>query len=127
MLAGSGYYHMAGDQLDRFRHALDSDAIGGEIVAITDSLREGSGVLGDRGVEDRAAWVREGPSASRCCDARVSSVPGIGNRQSGCRPRPSYSAREAWEVAAPMNAWLDAHVGPSTLAPDEGALALRPR
>ena len=30
--------------------------------------------------------------------------------------------RDTWDEAAPMNAWLDAHVGPSTLAPDEDAL-----
>ena len=28
--------------------------------------------------------------------------------------------RDAWAAAAPMNEWLDAHVGPSTLPPDEG-------
>ena len=38
MFAGSGYYHMASDQLERFRQALDDDAFGGEIVAITDGL-----------------------------------------------------------------------------------------
>ena len=38
MLAGSGYYHMASDQLDRFRQAVDADAVGGEIVAITEEL-----------------------------------------------------------------------------------------
>ena len=26
--------------------------------------------------------------------------------------------RDAWHTAQPMNAWLDAHVGPSTLEPD---------
>ena len=31
--------------------------------------------------------------------------------------------RDTWDAAAPMNAWLDAHVGPSTLAPDEDELA----
>ena len=31
--------------------------------------------------------------------------------------------RDAWEAAAAMNAWLDTHVGPSTLAPDEDELA----
>ena len=28
--------------------------------------------------------------------------------------------RDTWTDAAPMNEWLDAHVGPSTLPPDEG-------
>ena len=31
--------------------------------------------------------------------------------------------RDTWEAAAPMNEWLDAHVGPSTIAPDEDELA----
>ena len=39
MVAGSGYYHMAPDQLDRFRGALDSDKVGGEIAKITHRLR----------------------------------------------------------------------------------------
>jgi hypothetical protein len=26
---------------------------------------------------------------------------------------------ESWNAAAEMNAWLDLHVGPSTLPPDE--------
>jgi uncharacterized protein (TIGR02453 family) len=39
MVAGSGYYHMAPDQLDRFRGALDSDKVGGEIATITHRLR----------------------------------------------------------------------------------------
>jgi uncharacterized protein (DUF2461 family) len=29
--------------------------------------------------------------------------------------------RDTWTTAAAMNAWLDAHVGPTTLAPDEGS------
>jgi hypothetical protein len=30
---------------------------------------------------------------------------------------------EAWLSIAPMNQWLDTHVGPSTLPPDEDAMA----
>ena len=31
--------------------------------------------------------------------------------------------RDTWAAAAPMNIWLDMHVGPSRLAPDDDALA----
>ena len=66
MIAGSGYYHMATDQLDRYRDALDSDKVGGEIVAITDALRsQGLGPHGDRLVEDRTPRLRQGSSAHR--------------------------------------------------------------
>ena len=86
MIAGSGYYHMAADQLDRFRAALDSDAVGGEIAAITERLGKGGlGVLGHRIVEDRTARLREGSSADR-----LAATEG---------PR-RYSSMEAGEVDA---------------------------
>ena len=30
-----------------------------------------------------------------------------------------YGIRDAWAACDDMNAWLDAHVGPSTLAPED--------
>jgi hypothetical protein len=27
--------------------------------------------------------------------------------------------RDVWQAGAPLNAWLDLHVGPSTLPPDD--------
>jgi len=30
--------------------------------------------------------------------------------------------RDAWDKATPMNAWLDANVGPSTIPPDESEI-----
>ena len=30
---------------------------------------------------------------------------------------------DTWAAAAPMNFWLDTHVGPSTMAPDDDGLA----
>ncbi|MCU1502364.1 MAG: hypothetical protein JWM12_1718 [Ilumatobacteraceae bacterium] len=122
ILAGSGYYHMAADQLQRFRGAVDATATGAEIEAIVTEL-ERSGMrasamdalktaprgypkdhpritlLRRRGLVvsrewDQAAWMQ-----TRTVVAKV---------------------REAWTAAAAMNAWLDAHVGPSTLPPDDG-------
>jgi uncharacterized protein (TIGR02453 family) len=125
MLAGSGYYHMESDQLDRYRAALDGDAVGGEIVAITDALRK-------KGLEFSAisalktaprGYARDHP---RIDLLRLKGL--VGTR----RWTPAHwmqtkavvkRVRETWEVAAPMNAWLDAHVGPSILAPDEDTLA----
>ena len=92
MIAGSGYYHMAADQLDRFRAALDSDAVGGEIAAITERLgREGIGVLSDRIVEDRTTRLPEGSSADRLAATEGSRRHAGGSRRSGCRRRPSCS------------------------------------
>jgi uncharacterized protein (TIGR02453 family) len=125
MIAGSGYYHMANDQLDRFRAALDANAVGAEIVAITDELRK-------KGLEFSAisslktaprGYARDHPRIELL---RLKGL--VGTRHwKPARWMQTKAAvqrvRETWEVAAPMNAWLDAHVGPSTLAPDEGELA----
>ena len=125
MLAGAGYYHMAADQLDRFRDAVDSDRVGAEIVSITDGLRVqgleitaiGSLKTAPRGYprdHPRIELLRlKGLVAMRQWKpARWMQTKAVVER-----------VREMWVAAAPMNAWLDAHVGPSTLAPDEDGLA----
>jgi uncharacterized protein (TIGR02453 family) len=121
MIAGSGYYHMAADQLDRFREALDSDAIGGEIAAITERL-------GAKGLEFSAigslktaprGYPRDHP---RIDLLRLKGL--VGTR----RWKPAkwmqtkavvQRVRDTWDLAEPMSAWLDSHVGPSTIPPDE--------
>jgi len=125
MVAGSGYYHMASDQLDRFRVALDSDAVGGESVAITDSLgKEGLKftAIGSLKTAPRG-YARDHPRIELL---RLKGL--VGTRHwKPARWMQTKAAvqrvRDTWDVAAPMNAWLDAHVGPSTLAPDEDELA----
>jgi uncharacterized protein (TIGR02453 family) len=125
MVAGSGYYHMASDQLDRFREALDGDSVGAEIVAITDRLRVkgleitaiGSLKTAPRGYSrdhPRIELLRlKGLVATRHWKpAKWMQTKAVVER-----------VRDTWLAAAPVNAWLDSHVGPSTLAPDEDELA----
>jgi uncharacterized protein (TIGR02453 family) len=125
IFAGSGYYQMANDQLDRFREALDGDAVGQEIVEITDALR-------GQGLEITAiSSLKTAPRGYPRDHPRIELL-----RLKGLVATRRWKpvkwmqtkavvgrVREAWEIAAPMNAWLDAHVGPSTLAPDEDELA----
>jgi uncharacterized protein (TIGR02453 family) len=121
MVAGSGYYHMAADQLDRFRAALDSDAVGDEIAAITERL-------GKQGLEYSAiASLKTAPRGYPRDHPRIDllRLKGlVGTR----RWKPAkwmqtkavvQRVRDTWNAGAPMNAWLDAHVGPSTIPPDE--------
>jgi uncharacterized protein (TIGR02453 family) len=125
MIAGSGYYHMAPDQLDRFRGALDDDMIGEEIVAITDSLRnEGLEIsaIGSLKTAPRG-FSRDHPRIELL---RLKGL--VGTRRWEPAKWMQTKAvvarvRDAWDAGEPMNAWLDAHVGPSTIAPDEDELA----
>ena len=125
MLAGSGYYHMASDQLDRYREALDGDKVGAEIAAITDRLRaEGLEftAIGSLKTAPRG-YPRDHPRIELL---RLKGL--VGTRHWKPAKWMQTKAvvervRDTWLAAAPMNAWLDAHVGPSTLAPDDDELA----
>jgi uncharacterized protein (TIGR02453 family) len=125
MIAGSGYYHMASDQLDRFRQALDREAVGAEVAAITEALRKKGLEISAIGALKTAprGYSRDHP---RIDLLRLKGLVGT-RRWTPARWMQTKAVvdrvRDTWEVAAPMNAWLDAHVGPSTIAPDEDELA----
>jgi uncharacterized protein (TIGR02453 family) len=121
LLAGSGYYHMAPDQLDRFRAALDSNASGAEIVAITDLLRaEGLEFSAISALKTAPrGYARDHP---RIDLLRLKGLVGTIRWKSAKWMQTKAvveRVRDAWDKGAPMNEWLDAHVGPSTIAPDE--------
>lgn len=125
MIAGSGYYDMAADQLDRFRAAVDSDAVGAEIVAISSALSKAGLELSAMNVLKTAprGYGRDHPRIEllrrKGLVATRSWKPARWMQTKAVVQR----VRETWEVAMPMNAWLDAHVGPSTAAPGEHQLA----
>jgi uncharacterized protein (TIGR02453 family) len=121
MLAGSGYYAMAPDQLERFRQRVDADATGGQLEKLAAGVVRAGLELGaidelktaPRGYpkdHPRIAYLRrKGLIATRSWP--VSSWMHT--------KRTVERVREAWSIAAPLNAWLDQNVGPSTQAPDD--------
>lgn len=124
LIAGSGYYQMATDQLERYRDALDSNKVGAEIVSITDELRTNGLDLAAMSSLKTAprGYARDHPRIDllrmkglvvtrRWTPAKWMQTKAVVDR-----------VRQTWEIAAAMNAWLDAHVGPSTLAPDDEGL-----
>jgi len=121
LIAGSGYYNMATDQLERFRQAVDDEHRGTEIVAIVDALHRAdltTGAMSELKTAPRGypkdhprigLLRRKGLVASR----RWSVAGWLHTRKAADR------VRATWEAARDMNAWLDLHVGPSQLAPDD--------
>lgn len=119
LMCGTGYYAMAKDQLARFRAAVDAEATGAEIEDIVDGLarRYSIGAIAElktapRGVpKDHPRIVllrRKGLMMSKDFGAPK----WLHTKQVVSR------VRGVWMAAAEMNAWLDAHVGPSELEPD---------
>jgi len=124
MFAGSGYYHMAPDQLERFRAAVDLPALGEEIERLTDAVERNGLKLG------AMESVKTAPRGYPKDHPRIALLRRKGLIASREWPRAAWMStkqvvsrvREAWSAASDMNAWLDQHVGPSTIAPDESEL-----
>jgi uncharacterized protein (TIGR02453 family) len=121
MFAGSGYYDMASDQLDRFRAAIDSEATGTALVALV-AATEKEGL--------RAGAMSELKTAPRGFPKdhpRIELLRRKGLMAGREWPLAKWMhtkaavgrVRDAWEAAADLNAWLDAQVGPSTLPPED--------
>lgn len=121
LMAASGYYAMASDQLARFREAVDSESRGAEVAAITaDLARRGYGVgaIGELKTAPRG-YARDHP--------RIELLRRKGLMVSKSWERADWMSsravvrriRDTWEGAGALNTWLDSNVGPSTLAPDE--------
>ena len=122
MLAGCGYYHMASDQLERFRAAIDLEATGADLAHRAAAL-ERSGL--------RLGAMDELKTAPR-------GFPKDHPRIDFLRRKGLYVAQEwplakwmhtrqvvtkisnTWKVSEEVTDWLDAHVGPSTLPPSDG-------
>jgi uncharacterized protein (TIGR02453 family) len=115
--AGTGYYMMATDQLDKFRHAIDDERTGKEIEKITKTLEKAK-------IEVSAHdTLKTAPKGYPKDHPRIELL-----------RRKGLIAWKEWPVGAwlgtaqakkrivdllhaarPMNAWLDKYVGPSEL------------
>jgi uncharacterized protein (TIGR02453 family) len=121
MFAGSGYYGMANDQLERFRAAVDAESTGTELARLVAAVEKAGlrpGAMSElktapRGVAKDHPRIellrRKGLMAGREWPLAkwMHTKAAVGK------------VRDTWTAANEVNAWLDLHVGPSTLPPDE--------
>lgn len=120
LFAGSGYYRMAKDQLERYRVAVDRDATGDALVmAVKDVEAAGYEVHGDGLKTAPRGYPRDHPRVELL---RMTGVY-AGRQFPVARWLHTKACLErvvgAWKAVRPVTAWLDSHVGPSTLPPDE--------
>ncbi|HET7486688.1 MAG TPA: DUF2461 domain-containing protein [Acidimicrobiales bacterium] len=116
---GSGMYHMAPDQLDRYRRALDDEGTGGELDAL-------AAALGRRGMELIAhdalktvprGYAKDHPRADLLRRKGLAAIrhfePAAWLGTAKARTRVADTLR----ATAPLRAWLAANVGPTTALP----------
>lgn len=115
--AGSGMYHMAADQLGRYRNAVDADSTGGEIEALVAKLRKGGHEVIAHDV------LKTAPKGYAKDHPRIDLLRSKGlTIWRDWSPEPWLGTKKAkdkiiavFRAAAPLNAWLAEHVGESTL------------
>jgi uncharacterized protein (TIGR02453 family) len=121
LYAGSGYYHLMPDQLERYRVAVADARTGPKLATAVAAVRKQRYNVDSRDALSRAprGYPQDHP--------RIELL-----RKKGMHAGKEFGAPgwlqtkgaldrivKTWRDAAPMNRWLDKHVGPSTLAPPE--------
>ena len=121
LFVGCGYYHMASDQLERWRAAVDAKPSGSAIVKVVDALRKGRLEIGAMDTLKTAprGYPRDHPRVE------LLRMKGLTAGTSFPVAKWMHTAGAAkrivavWTDCAPMNLWLARHVGPSVLPPPE--------
>jgi uncharacterized protein (TIGR02453 family) len=121
LFAGTGQYHMAADQLERFRAAVDDERTGGEIAEIVATLAK---ARYDIAAHDQLKTAPRGYSKDHPRIDLLRRKGLIADQSWPVGPwlhtaKAKARVEQSWRGAAALNAWLAAHVGPSQLAPDE--------
>jgi uncharacterized protein (TIGR02453 family) len=121
MFVGSGMYHLAPDQLERWRAAVDDARTGGAIQRVVD------GVRAKRYEVAAAESLKSAPRGYAKDHPRIELLRMKGLVLGSTLPlaRWMHTSKAldrivtVWDDARPMNRWLEKHVGPSTLPPPE--------
>jgi uncharacterized protein (TIGR02453 family) len=120
LFAGTGYHVLASDQLARFRDAVVDDRAGAELeTAVAAAESAGIETFGEALKTAPRGYSRDHPRVRLL--RHKSLVAGLrldGGRRGISRAAALDHCRSAWAGCAPINAWLDAHVGATEL-PEE--------
>jgi uncharacterized protein (TIGR02453 family) len=117
LFAGTGYYVMAADQLDRFREAVADDATGPALErAIAGAEAAGVETFGEALKIAPRGYPRDHPRVGLLRHKSLIA----GRRRAAARAGIDRDdalehARSTWAACAALNAWLDDHVGASEL------------
>jgi uncharacterized protein (TIGR02453 family) len=121
LYVGSGYYMLAPDQLERYRIAVADNRTGPRLATAVDALRSTHYEVAARESLKRVPRGMD-PEHSRADLLRMKGLH-VGRTFGAPKWLHGSGALErivtAWRDAAPVNRWLDRHVGPSTAPPPE--------
>jgi uncharacterized protein (TIGR02453 family) len=121
LMVGSGAYHLATDQLTRYREAVDDDDAGGALERIVADDAKAGYTL--HGIDLLKTAPRGYPKDHPRIELLRRKGLAVGRQWPVAKWLHTAKARdrvvEGWRAAEPLNAWLAAHVGPSELPPND--------
>ncbi|MDX2380623.1 MAG: DUF2461 domain-containing protein [Acidimicrobiia bacterium] len=119
LMCGCGYYAMAKDQLARFRKAVDAEATGAEIADIVAGFGRGFevGAISELKTAPRG-YPKDHPRIELLRRKGLIASKTFGAPKWLHTKQVPAKICSTWDTVIEMNAWLDAHVGPSELEPE---------
>jgi uncharacterized protein (TIGR02453 family) len=122
LFAGSGYHVMAPDQLARFREAVADGVAGPQLEHVTATAQaQGVETFGEALKTAPRGYPRDHPRAGLLRHRSLVAGSRLEPGDDGiARDAALTHARATWASCAPINAWLDEHVGASEIPVDSG-------
>ena len=116
LYAGTGYYRLARDQLERFRAAVADDEAGPRLETLTAGAQDaGLELAGESLRTAPRGYPRDHPRIELLRRKALIAGRALGAGGGIARQAALDHVAGAWRAAEPLNAWLDEHVGPSAL------------
>ena len=120
LYAGTGYYRLAKDQLERYRAAVASDGTGAALHKLVEAARK-------KGYDVNGESLKVAPRGYPKDHPRVALLRHGGLYVGRLFPIEPWlhtkacvaKVKAALKGGAPIAEWLDAHVGPTTILPDD--------
>jgi uncharacterized protein (TIGR02453 family) len=121
LMVGAGYYAMAKDQLVRFREAIDGDATGAELAELVADAEKRKYTISAIDTLKTAprGYPKDHPRIELLRRKGLIAMQELGTPKWLHTAGAAKRIRDSWTGVADLCAWLDAHVGPSTLPPDD--------
>jgi uncharacterized protein (TIGR02453 family) len=118
LTAGSGYWRMAKDQLQRYRDAVQGPDGEAFEAAMTEMEASGVRLWGESLRSAPRGVPRDHPRIRLLRQKDVLAGADLGAAETLDGRAPAAFARSVWDRSRPVMAWMDAHVGASRTPPE---------
>lgn len=120
LVAATGYWMMAADQLDRYRRAVDDKESGPALERALVAVRAHKlQIEGEALKTAPRGYPRDHPRVALLRHKSLAVLRSFGPAAWFSTPAAARRITDAWRAGRPVNDWLARHVGPSTEPPPD--------